>query len=249
MGKRQSITWVLVSIFLIVAIPVVYSKLYKSLSRIVIKRAFVSSEVVGVSPSYVTGMVTKMYVRAGDKVKRGQLIALIDDTLYKAEVEKKLSELNSLKTELNQIDVNSDPNRYAILKQELDVFQKDVKLSKLMLSYTRVASPVDGVIAQDMVHVGDTVSPTTVMVYIYDPSKIYVRAYIKPELLNYVKEGENVKIYDPQNGIMFDGVIEKIGGIRLFSVCNTRPQIPVRIKVKSNSKIHFGEPVFVYIKR
>ncbi len=250
MNRKLNIGIVLLSIILIVAIPIIYSSLYSRFSQVVIKRAFVSAKVIGVSPTYVTGMVTKMYVKSGDTVKRGQLIALIDDTLYRAEVEKKESRLKSLELELNQVDNSTDPNRYAQLKAELDVIQKDVKLSKLMLSYTRVSSPVDGVVAQDLVHVGDTVSPTTVLAYIYDPSTMYVKAYIKPDYLDYVYKGERVKIYDPQKKKTFAGIIEKVGGINVFSVCNTEPQIPIRIKFDLKSAdVYFGEPVYVYVKR
>ncbi len=250
MSKKLNIGIVLLSIILIVAIPIIYSNLYNRFSRIVIKRAFVSAKVIGVSPTYVTGMVTKMYVKSGDSVKKGQLIALIDDTLYKAEVEKKESRLKSIELELNQVDNGTDPNRYAQLKAELDVVQKDVKLSELMLSYTRVSSPVDGVVAQDLVHVGDTVSPTTVLVYIYDPKTLYVKAFVTPEYLRYVYKGEKVEVYDPQRKKKFKGVIEKVGGLNLFSVCNTEPQIPIRVKFDlKDVDVYFGEPVYVYVKR
>lgn len=250
MGKKLNIGLVVVSILLIVAVPILYSSFYARFSKIVIKRAFVSAEVVGVSPSYVSGMVTKMYVKSGDIVKKGQLIALIDDTLYRAEVDKKKSRLNSLKLELKQIDNSSDPNRYAQLEAELDVAQKDVRLSELMLSYTRVSSPVNGVVARDVVHVGDTVSPSTVIAYIYDPSTLYVKAYITPDYLVYIHSGKRVRLFDPQSGRSFSGVVEHVGDIGLFSVCNTKPQIPLRIAITSKkAKVYFGEPLFVYVKR
>ncbi len=250
MSKKLNIGIVLLSIILIVAIPIIYSNLYNRFSRIVIKRAFVSAKVIGVSPTYVTGMVTKMYVKSGDSVKKGQLIALIDDTLYRAEVEKNKSRLKSIELELDQVDNGTDPNRYAQLKAELDVVQKDVKLSELMLSYTRVSSPVDGVVAQDLVHVGDTVSPTTVLVYIYDPNTIYIKAYITPDYLKYVYKSERIEIFDSQKRKAFAGTVEKVGGLNLFSVCNTEPQIPIRIKFDLKSAdVYFGEPVYVYVKR
>ncbi len=250
MGKKLNIGLVILSIVLIVAVPVFYSSLYSKFSKIVIKRAFVSAKVVAVSPSYVTGMVTKMYVKSGDTVKKGQLIALIDDTLYRAEVDKKKSKLKSLELELKQVDNGTDPNRYAQLKAELDVLQKDVRLSELMLSYTRVSSPVNGVVARDAVHVGDTVSPTSVLAYIYDPGSFYVKAFVTPNYMKYISTGEKVRLYNPQTGSFFEGVITHVGGINLFAVCNTRPEIPIRISITTKkAKVYFGEPLFVYVKR
>ena len=250
MNRKLNIGIVILSIILIVAIPIIYSDLYSKFSRIIIKRAFVSAKVVGVSPSYVTGMVTKMYVKSGDIVKKGQMIAFIDDTLYRAEVERKKSRLKSIELELKQVDNSTDPNRYAQLKAEFDVFQKDLKFSELMLSYTRVSSPVDGVVAKDLVHVGDTVSPTTVLVYIYNPKTMYVKAYITPDYLKYVYKDEKVKIFDPQSKKGFTGIVDNVGGLNLFAVCNTNPQIPVKIEFNlKKADVYFGEPLYVYVKR
>ncbi|WP_022670692.1 HlyD family efflux transporter periplasmic adaptor subunit [Hippea alviniae] len=245
MRKKIDGIWVFLSIIVIVAIPLLYSRIYKNLSYVIIKNAFVSAEVVGVSPSYVSGMITKLYAKEGDKVKKGQIIALIDDTLYKAEVEKKESRLNSILTKLKSID--NQTVVYENLKAEADLASKDVKLAKLMLSYTRVTSPINGIVAKDMVHVGDSVSSNSVIVYIYKPETLYVKAYITPENLEYIKIGKKVII--KTNNRETEGTIKKIGDIGVFSVCNTKPLIPVRINIKNIEGFYFSEPVEVILKR
>ncbi len=245
MKRKTDGIWVFLSIIIIVALPLLYNRIYKNFSYIIIKNAFVSAEVVGVSPSYVSGMITKLYTKEGDKVKKGQIIAIIDDTLYKAEVEKNESKLNSIMTKLKNID--NQTIIYNNLKAEADLASKDVKLAKLMLSYTRVVSPINGIVAKNMVHVGDSVSSNSVIVYIYKPETVYIKAYITPENLEYVRIGKKViiKAIDTET----EGVIKKIGDIGVFSVCNTKPLIPIQIDIKNNENLYFSEPVEVILKR
>ncbi|WP_025209671.1 efflux RND transporter periplasmic adaptor subunit [Hippea sp. KM1] len=249
MNKKLDFFLILASIIAIVSVPLFYRGVYRKFKELTIRRAFVSAEVIGVSPSYVSGMVVKMYVRRGDTVKKGQMIALIDDTLYKAEVDKKLSRLNSMSFELKRFDNNTNGYAYMSLKNEIDVLKKDVKLSQLMLSYTRVVSPIDGVVAKDVVHVGDSVSPSTVIAYLYKPKTLYVKAFVDVDDTEYLRVGQIVKLRDIATKAETLGKIEKLGDIDVFSVCNNGDVLPVEISLKSNKGFNFSDPVVVIVKK
>ncbi|AEA33539.1 HlyD family efflux transporter periplasmic adaptor subunit [Hippea maritima] len=249
MKRKTDFLLIFASIVVIVSIPLFYGSVYTRFKEFTIRRAFVSGKVIGVSPSYVSGMVVKMYVKEGDSVKKGQMIALIDDTLYKAEVEKKQSKLNSMLFELERLDNMTNSYAYSSLKDEIEVLKKDVKLSQLMLSYTRIVSPIDGVVAKDAVHVGDSVSPSSVVVYLYKPSTIYVRAFVDVENAKYLKIGKTVILKDVATKAKSEGKIEKLGGIDVFSICNNGRYMPVSISLKSKKGFNFSDPVLVIVKR
>ncbi|WP_035586806.1 HlyD family secretion protein [Hippea jasoniae] len=250
MNKRIGFLWVFVSIIVIVSIPLLYNGVYRNISQIVIYKAAVSGRVIGISPAYVNGMITKMYVKEGDSIKKGQLIALVDDTLYRAELDKKKSVLNSLKAYLKQLDNATNSFRYMSLKRDVDVAAKDFKLAQLMLSYTRVASPVDGIVVKRMVNVGDTVSENQVLVYVLIPDTLYVKAFIEPDKLKYIHLDQTVKIDDVVHKKIYQGKITKIGGIDLFATCNRNKLVPIRVKIISkNAHLLFGQPVYLIIKR
>ncbi len=240
-----------ISILVIVVIPLIYSNLYDNLLYKKFNDAFVSARVVAISPSYVSGIIKKIYVKGGDVVKKGQLIVLIDDTLYRADLAKSKARLDALKFRLNQMKnlYGKDDTKYMDIEKEAEVFEQDVKAAKLMLSYTRIVSPVDGIVAKDVLHAGDSVSPSNVILYIYKPSTLYIKAYIKIKYVPYFKNG--MSLFIKTGDKTFKGKIEKIGGIDVFSVCNkNNPVVPIAITFnKKYSKfLRFGEPVRLIIK-
>ncbi len=244
-GKALTIIYALLSIAVIVTIPLLYSDLYERVLYRVFTDAFVSADVVAISPSYVSGLIKKIYVKRGDAVKKGQMIVLIDDTMYKADLDRSLSKLKAIEGRLKRISKNPDEKAEVMeLKDELDVMQQDVKIAKLMLSYTRIVSPINGIVAQVMLKSGDVVTPGEVILYLYRPSTLYVKLYVTPEEAVDFRRGMKVIVKTADGSIK--GRVDYIGGVEVFKVCNIgNPRVPVRISVKDKSKLRFGEPVRV----
>lgn len=127
--------------------------------------------------SRVEGWVTSMNFKEGSKVKKGDLLYVIDDVQYQTRVDRETSGLTSAKTEL--VRAQNDLNRVrplteqnALSKKDLDnavaayeAAQAQVKASeaslqnaKIEYGYTRVYAPFDGVIGTSNFRVGDYVS-------------------------------------------------------------------------------------------
>ena len=125
----------------------------------------------------VEGWVTSMNFKEGSKVKKGDLLYVIDDVQYQTRVDREASELASSKTEL--VRAQNDLSRVkplteqnALSKKDLDnavaayeAAQAKVKASeaslqnaKIEYGYTRVYSPFDGIIGKSNFRVGDYVS-------------------------------------------------------------------------------------------
>ncbi len=251
--KKESlkIVYTLLSIIIIVTIPLVYSNILNNLLHLTFDNAFVSADVIAISPSYVSGRIKKIYAKDGDVLKKGQLIALIDDTMYKAELEKNQSRLDALKFKLNQLknQMNSSDFRYTELEREIEIVKQDVKMANLILSYTRIVSPINGIVAKDVLHVGDSVDQSSTIMYIYKPSTLHIKAYIQPKYAYRLKNGMNILIYI--NGKSIKGKITKIGGIDVFRTYNkNNPAVPIRVDVDINNRklLIFGMPVKLIIK-
>ncbi len=245
------IVYAVISIIIIVVIPLIYSDIYDRLLYKTFDNAFVSARVIAISPTYVSGIIKKIYVKRGDSIKKGQLIVLIDDTLYKADLEKSKARLDALKFRLKQLknQFGEDDEKYMDIEKECAIFEQDVKAAKLMLSYTRIVSPINGVVAKDVLHAGDSVSPSDVIMYIYDPSTLYVKAYIKLKYIRYFKVGMNLTI--KTKGQSIKGKVEEIGGVNVFNICNkNNPVVPVKISFmnKNRKNLRFGIPVEIVVK-
>jgi membrane fusion protein, multidrug efflux system len=125
----------------------------------------------------VEGWVTSMNFKEGSRVKKGDLLYIIDDVQYQTRVDREASDLTRSKTEL--VRAQNDLSRVkplteqnALSKKDLDnaiasfeAAQAQVKASeaslqnaKIEYGYTRVYAPFDGIIGNSNIRVGDYVS-------------------------------------------------------------------------------------------
>ncbi len=125
----------------------------------------------------VEGWVTSMNFKEGSRVKKGDLLYIIDDVQYQTRVDREASDLTRSKTEL--VRAQNDLSRVkplteqnALSKKDLDnaiasfeAAQAQVKASeaslqnaKIEYGYTRVYAPFDGIIGNSNMRVGDYVS-------------------------------------------------------------------------------------------
>jgi membrane fusion protein (multidrug efflux system) len=125
----------------------------------------------------VEGWVTAMKFKEGSRVRKGDLLYIIDDSQYQTRVDGEASNLARAKTEL--VRAESELSRVkpltelnALSKKDLDnaiasfeAAQAQVKASeaslknaRIELGYAHVYSPFDGIIGTSNVRVGDYVS-------------------------------------------------------------------------------------------
>jgi len=249
--ETLQIIYAVISIVVIVSVPLLYSNIYDKLLYKTFDNAFVSARVIAISPSYVSGIIKKIYVKGGDSIKKGQLIVLIDDTLYRADLAKSQARLNALKFRLNQMksQFGKDDVKYMDIEKEAEIFEAYVKSAKLMLSYTRIVSPINGIVAKDVLHTGDSVSPSDIIMYVYDPATLYIKAYVSTKYIGYFNQDMIIGIKIGKHTLK--GKVTKIGGVDVFNVCNRNaPAVPIKIIVdkKYFKYLKFGMPVKLIVK-
>jgi len=125
----------------------------------------------------VSGTVKKLYADFNDRVKRGQVLVELDDSLFQAQVKQSEANVSSAEASLALASANAVRTRdlFAqeyVSKQELDqadqaeqAAQAQLELSKAQLqkdrtnlSYTVIRSPVSGVVVDRQIDVGQTVA-------------------------------------------------------------------------------------------
>ncbi|RLJ70524.1 gold/copper resistance efflux system membrane fusion protein [Hydrogenivirga caldilitoris] len=125
----------------------------------------------------VTGKVAKVFVKEGERVKRGQLLMNIDPAIYAAEKEKLLGRKKELEAKLWKVE--RDYNRlkelfdrdllaestledkkieYDTLKAQLQQVEGEIKRVEVFISYTEITSPVDGRIVKILAPEGSYVN-------------------------------------------------------------------------------------------
>lgn len=142
----------------------------------------------------VSGTITKICIKEGDIVHKGQVLFIIDQVPYKAALETALANVKSAeaklrtarltansKEELYKEKVISDFDRQTAINQQLEAeaalaqAKAEETNARNSLSYTEVKSPVDGVASMIPYRVGALVSSsiTEPLVTVSDDSDIY----------------------------------------------------------------------------
>ena len=162
----------------------------------------------------VSGLVSKLLKEEGDTVKKGELVAVMDESDYNANFKKAEAEVD--RTLANQKDAVDKYNRYAPLgiddtvsKQEVEslynaqnkanadykaaVANKDYLSNQL--KYTKLYAPEDGTIMVRVVEPGSNVQKGQPVYTMAKTNPVWVRAYVNEKELGNIKYGQQVNVY------------------------------------------------------
>lgn len=252
MNKSRSIIIILIILFLFTGCdekPTVAAPQPKAppplvtVTPVVKKRVIKTFELVGRTAAIktvnlvarVTGFLEKRNFKAGEDVKKGDLLFVIEQTPYQIQVkvaEAKLTEANAIlanaesylkrlksvrKGAVSQTDL--DKSKSDLLKAQAGVMQAKATLdqAQLDLSYTEIRSPIDGRISRNFISNGNLVSTTTgtlATILQMDPMFVYFtvsEAAVLTEFQHQIKKGK-ARTFTPKiqlsNGTIypFEGV-------------------------------------------
>ncbi len=150
-------------------------------------------QVVEVRPQ-VSGLITRICIREGEKVRKGQLMFVIDQVPYKAALAEAVANVESAEANLataklnlestkvlrennvvQDYEVKTATNAFAAAKAALAQAKAKELSARNNLSYTEVKSPVDGVASMIAYRVGSLVSSSISepLVTLSDDSNVY----------------------------------------------------------------------------
>jgi len=178
----------------------------------------------------VSGMISALYADFNSEVKKGQLLAEIDTSLFEAQVDQARANLQNAQASYNQAKSVADNDkktyqryknlyqRNYVAKSELDlaestyysnaakvqaasaqISQRQAELQTALtnLKYTKIISPVDGVVISREVDEGQTVisnmQTQTLFVVAQDLSKMQIETNVSEADIGQVKEGQDVE--------------------------------------------------------
>lgn len=148
------------------------------------------------------GAVTKMYVKEGDNVKSGTVIAKIDDSILRESIEELKTQLTLITTlyekQKNLWDQKIGTElQYLQAKNNKESLEKKLVTLNTQLSQSNVISPMAGVVDQVNVKVGELASPGMGVVRIVNLSNLKVAAKVADTFAASVKKGDEVIVKFP----------------------------------------------------
>src|ERR1700744_4534536 len=182
----------------------------------------------------VSGTIQKIYTDFNAKVRKGQLIAELDKSLFLAQVDQYKANLAQAKAAsiyekstfdrqstlyntgaISKADYENAQNQYQGAKANVESVQAQLDDAQKNLDYATIYSPVDGVVMTRNVSVGQTVAASfntpTLFVIAKDISKMQVQAAVSEADIGDVKIGQRVTFtVDAYPDISFSGTVNQI---------------------------------------
>ncbi len=169
----------------------------------------------------VDGNLTRILVKSGDVVKAGQVLMQIDPLKQVATVQAQQSAELPFKAtyQYNQTEVERQRKLYeagVTSKQAFDQASQNFENAKAayessgaqtrtqqqQLAYYQIRAPFAGVVGDIPVHLGDYVSPTTVLTTVDENSGLEAYIYVPTERLSLLHTGLPVDLLDDAGGVL-----------------------------------------------
>jgi len=163
----------------------------------------------------VEGQITKIFVKSGDQAKAGAPLLQIDPLKQEATVSSQEAARAAQEANLRFAKISLDRAQKlfdagVVSKQELDTAQtsydaakaqlmaleEQVKQQKVELHYYSVTSPMDGIVGDVPVHVGDRVTVSTLLTAVDEPGALEAYIYVPAERAKDLKLGLPVRVLD-----------------------------------------------------
>ncbi len=182
----------------------------------------------------VSGTIDSVYVDYNDKVKEGQILAVLDTTLLKAAVSNAQANLQRAKAQLQQAQADFDRNKtlydrklisdsdFETYKVNLATQEAAVKSSEASLEqaqrnlqYAVIRSPINGVVIQKNVESGQTVaasfSTPTLFIIAQSLSQMEILADVDESDIGQIQVGQPVTFQvAAYYNKTFDGTVKQI---------------------------------------
>jgi RND family efflux transporter MFP subunit len=200
----------------------------------------------------ITAVVSGLFADQGDRVRRGQVLAQLDDRDLAARVAAATTELV-----LSRANYQRDQEVFAkgyISQAAMDAATAALRAAEARdreaaaaLSYTRLTAPVNGVITARQVEVGQTVGPGTTVFRLADPATLWVVTRVDETVVGQVWVGQAATIA-LRTGERLSGKVARVGlesdpATRELEVSVSFDAPPKRFAINQQAEvtIHVGE--------
>ena len=175
----------------------------------------VASEVRVNLSARISAVVREIFVSAGSPVKKDQVLVILDDREIQEQVTAAEAQFRQAEAEYNrsrQLFDNKATTQQALTAAEsmFTSARAQWERSKVMLTYSRIVSPMDGVVTDRRVEPGDLANPGQPLLAIYDTTRMQLEAPVPVRLLDKLPVGREVEIaLDRATGVCH-GVVSRI---------------------------------------
>jgi RND family efflux transporter MFP subunit len=175
----------------------------------------VGSEATITLSAKVPAHVKKVFASAGMPVKVGQELVLLDDRDMNEQLAAAEAQLRMAEAEYKRargLFESKAATEQQLLAAETgrDAARSMVERAKVMMTYARIVSPIDGVVTDRRVEEGDLASPGQVLLALYDPLRMRLEAPVPMRLVEKLALDQKVTVVLDRPAREFSGSVTEI---------------------------------------
>ncbi|MCB0471428.1 MAG: efflux RND transporter periplasmic adaptor subunit [Flavobacteriaceae bacterium] len=196
-----------------------------------------TKNMVVIYPEY-SGILTRVYVKEGQKVSKGQVLAKIDDGGLSQQIAQMQIQADLAKTtyerqkRLWEQKIGSEI-QYLQAKSQYEAQEKTVAQLKSQLEKTIVRAPFSGVIDDVITEQGSVVAPgQSQLIRIVNLDNMYIEAEVPESYIPTVTIGKEVEVFFPVLNKKIDAKVRQVGN---YINPNNRA-FKIEVSVPNNNK-------------
>lgn len=171
-----------------------------------------------ISPE-VSGQITAIYVKEGQKVKKGQLLARLNTSVVEKNIKELKTQLEYAETMFNKQEELWNQNigserQYLEAKNQVESLRNKLETLEAQYNMSLIYSPFTGYVEDIAQKVGELAMPGMQLMQVVSLDKLKVSAMISEAHLPVVKEGELVEISIPSfPDLHYQKPITRVGNV------------------------------------
>ena len=194
------------------------------------------------------GTLEKVLVREGQKVKKGQLLAEINDSGLNEQYEQMIIQADFAKENFERTQRLWDKNigsemQYLKSKTDYEASKKIVEQMKDRLSKTKIYAPFSGEIDEIISNVGSNLIPgVSQILRLVNLDRIYAESFVSEKYISFINEGTEAIVKIPLLNAEIESSVNQTGNFINPSNRTFRIEVPMenfdnRIKQNLDAKI------------
>jgi RND family efflux transporter MFP subunit len=177
----------------------------------------------------IMGRILEVRVAPGDRVRRGQVLAVIDEAEVRSRLGQAQDQLAAVQAQYRQAETDyrrfqnlvgrkvvavrefdQVKARYQTLEAQVQQARQGVNEAQAAFRYRHVVSPVDGLVAEKLVNVGDLATPGRPLLTLYDPEQMRLEAQVGEQFGPALQRGAAARVAIPSLNLEVETAIVEV---------------------------------------
>ncbi|GAB4404212.1 MAG: efflux RND transporter periplasmic adaptor subunit VmeG [Microscillaceae bacterium] len=198
------------------AIPVKVAPVTQRTTNLEVAGAGLLSSSQEAKPSFkVGGVIQRIFVKEGDRIRRGQVLAVLNPTEINLQVAQAEESFTKTKRDLARAknlyrDSVATLEQVQNLETALNVARQGLDIARYNQSYATIISPVEGVVLRKLMNEGEIVGPGTPVLFINATTEAdwILKIGVSDQDWTRVREGDAAEVYfDAYPEVTFAGQV------------------------------------------